>query len=87
MQQGGGELRGPSSAPTGTTIEVTVTTPDASVQVVVGGLAPKTYPVQDGKVQIPVPAEAAPGSYFRVVVGKRKSFKFLLVEVTGALTP
>lgn len=87
MQQGSGELSGPSTAPTGTTIEVTVTTPDTSVQVIFGDEAPRTYPVQDGKAQIPVPPEVPPGGYFRVVVGKRKNFKFLLVEVTEASNP
>lgn len=87
MQQGSGELSGPSVAATGATIEVTVTTPDTSVQVIFGDAAPRTYPVVDGKAQIPVPPEVPPGGYFRVVVGKRKSFKYLLVEVTEPSSP
>lgn len=81
MIQGGGELRGPSSTTPGATIEVTVGTPDAQVFVSTGGGAPTPYPVQGGKVQIPVPQGVGPGQSFWVFVGSGANIKYLRVEV------
>lgn len=80
-QQGGGEIQGPSTGQPGGTIEVTVGTSDTEVFVSQGGPPFKTYTVQDGKVTIPVPAGAAPGSVFFVFVGQVASPKYLRVEV------
>lgn len=81
MLQGGGSLRGPSTATPGSTIEVSVEAEQQSVLVSTGGGQAKSYPVQNGKAQIPVPAGVAPGQSFWVFVGSGSSIKVLRVEV------
>lgn len=81
MRQGAGEVSGPSSAAPGTTIEVTVSTGDSVVKVTTGSGTPATYPVQNGKAQVPVPPGVSPGGDFWVYVGSGANIKIMRVEV------
>lgn len=83
MPQGSGGIKGPATASQGSSVEVTISTPDSHVFVSAGGKVSE-FPVQDGKATIPVPSGVAPGQSFFVFVGKGPSMQMLRIEVTNA---
>jgi hypothetical protein len=83
MTQQGTGLQGPSTAASGGTITVQVSTGDSSITVNTGGPDESTFPVPaDGAVTFPVPNVPA-GTIVAVVAGRGLTASIIYIEVVA----
>lgn len=79
--QGTGGVSGPSTAPQGDSVTISVSSGDASVTVSTSGASSSTVPVPPGGVvKVPVP-NVPPGTVLVLSVGKGNRKSIHLVEV------